>query len=80
MGELGIFILSTPDRSARQLCVDPEFKASRLDALARPAIVEARRWGVLEAPQKAIHLQKKQEVESRLVLDKARFVNMPNCH
>jgi len=52
----------------------------RLDALARAAIVEARRWDVLEAPQKAIDLQQKQEVENRLVLDKARFVNMPNYH
>jgi hypothetical protein len=50
----------------------------RLDALAQAAIVEAVRLDELEAPQRAIDLEKKQEVENRLLLDKARSVNMPN--
>ena len=50
----------------------------RLDALAQAALVEAGRLDVLEAPQRAIDLQKKQEADSRLLLDKARSANVPN--
>lgn len=50
----------------------------RLDVLARAAIVEAGRLDVVEAPQRAIDLEKKQAADSRLVLDKARSANMPN--
>lgn len=50
----------------------------RLDVLAQAAIAEARRLDALEAPQKAIDLQKKQEAQDRVVLDKARSANLPN--
>jgi hypothetical protein len=50
----------------------------RLDALAQSAIAEARRLDALEAPQKAVDLKRKQEVDSRLLLEKARSVNVPN--
>jgi hypothetical protein len=50
----------------------------RLDGLAQAAIVEARRLDAAEAPQKAIDLKQKQEAESRVELDKARSVNVPN--
>ena len=50
----------------------------RLEALAQAAIAEAARLDAVEAPQRAIDLEKKQEAEGRLVLDKARSANMPN--
>ena len=50
----------------------------RLDALAQTAIVEALRLDLLEAPQRAIDAQRKQQAKDRLVLDKARSENLPN--
>jgi hypothetical protein len=50
----------------------------RLDVLAQAAIAEAVRLDVLDAPQKAIALQKKQDADNQLRLEKARSVNMPN--
>ena len=52
--------------------------SKRLDVLAQAAIVEAGRLDALEAPQRAINLQEKQDAENRLALDKARSVNKPN--
>jgi hypothetical protein len=49
-----------------------------LDAQAQAAIAEASRLDALEAPQRAIEAQKRQEAEDRLVLDKARSANVPN--
>jgi len=50
----------------------------RLEVLAQTAILASNRSEALEAPQKALDLQKKQEVDARLLLDKARAVNVPN--
>jgi hypothetical protein len=50
----------------------------RLDTLAQAAIVESTRLNALEAPHRAIDLQKRQDGDSRLLLDKARSVNVPN--
>ncbi|MDX1984514.1 MAG: hypothetical protein SFV51_29855 [Bryobacteraceae bacterium] len=52
--------------------------SKRLDALAQAAILEALRLDVIEAPQKAIDEQKKQDAGLRLVQEKARSVNLPN--
>lgn len=50
----------------------------RLEAQARTAIAEADRLDALEAPQRAIDLEKDQEAESRRVLDRSRSLNLPN--
>jgi hypothetical protein len=52
--------------------------SKRTNALAQTAIVEAARLDLLEAPQRAIDLQKKLEADDRSELDKARAVNKPN--
>lgn len=52
--------------------------SKRLDALAQGAIAEAARLDALEAPERALELKKKQDLDSRLALDKARSVNVPN--
>lgn len=52
--------------------------SKRLDALAQAAILEALRLDVIEAPQKAIDEQKKQDAGLRMVLEKARSANVPN--
>jgi hypothetical protein len=52
--------------------------SKRLDALAQRAIVEAARLDAMEAPQKAIDLEKKQAADTQLMLDKARSLNLPN--
>lgn len=50
----------------------------RLDALAQEAIAESGRLDALEAPQNAIDLKTKQEADSRLMLEDARSLNIPN--
>jgi hypothetical protein len=50
----------------------------RLDVSAQAAIVEALRLDALEAPQKAIALQKKEDADHRLMLEKARAMNITN--
>ena len=52
--------------------------SKRLQKLADASLVEALRLEAQAAPQKAIDLQKKQDEDSRLVLEKARSANMPN--
>ena len=52
--------------------------SKQLDALAQTALVEAARLDAAEAPQREIEKQKKSEDDERLVLEKARSVNMPN--
>jgi hypothetical protein len=52
--------------------------SKRLEALARPAIVEAVRLEAEEAPQRELEKQKKRDDDERLVLEKARSVNKPN--
>jgi hypothetical protein len=67
-------LVQTGDQSSFALVL----YSKRLDALAQAAIVEAVRLDALEAPQRAIDLQNKEEAERRLVLDKARSANIPN--
>ena len=52
--------------------------SKRLDALAQASIVEAVRLDALEAPQKAIELQKDRQEQDRLATEKARTTNKPN--
>jgi hypothetical protein len=52
--------------------------SKRLDALAQVAIVEATRLNELEAPQREIERQKKQDEEKQAAGQKARLVNKPN--
>ena len=52
--------------------------AKRLDALAQAAMREAIRLDTLEAPQRAIEQERDQEAQNRLLLEKARTVNLPN--
>lgn len=49
-----------------------------MEALANTAILEALRLDTLEAPQRALALQKKQDAETRHSLTKARTANKPN--
>jgi hypothetical protein len=67
-------LVRTGDRASFALILS----LKRLDDLAQPAIIEAARLEVLEAPQRAIDLQKKKDAEGRLALDQARSVNIPN--
>ena len=50
----------------------------RLNALAQAAIVEAVRLDAIEAPQRQINLQKLQDANDRIELDRARSENRPN--
>lgn len=50
----------------------------RLDVLARTAITEAARLDAVEAPQRAVDFEKKQQADQRVELDRARSVNKPN--
>ena len=52
--------------------------SKRLETPARASIAEALRLDVLESPQRATALQTKQDRDNRMVLDKARSVNLPN--
>jgi len=47
-------------------------------ALAEAAITEAVRLDATEAPQRAIEVQRKQQADDQLALEKARSVNAPN--
>jgi hypothetical protein len=67
-------LIRTGDRSSFAVILS----SKRLNALAQAAVIEAVRLDALEAPQRAIELQKKQEAEERLGLEKARSKNMPN--
>ena len=52
--------------------------SKRLDSLAQTAIAESLRLDALDAPQKALALQKERDDESRAKLEKTRSVNLPN--
>jgi hypothetical protein len=51
--------------------------SKRLDALAQAAISESARLDVLDAPQRAIDLQKTQAESVRLAMEQLRSVNKP---
>ncbi len=67
-------LVRTGDRSSFALVLSNK----RLNALAQAAIVEAVRLDAIEAPQRQINLQKLQDANDRLELDKARSENRPN--
>jgi hypothetical protein len=67
-------LIRTGDQASFALILN----SKRLNALAQAAIVEAVRLDVLEAPERATALTKKREAEDRILLDKAKSVNMPN--
>jgi hypothetical protein len=67
-------LVRTGDQTAYALIAS----LKRLDVSAQAAVVEALRLDALEAPQKAIALQKKQDADQRLMLEKARALNMAN--
>lgn len=52
--------------------------SKRLEIQAQGAVTEALRLDALEAPQREIAKQRKQEEDDQLILDKARTANMPN--
>jgi hypothetical protein len=52
--------------------------SKRLDALAQAANVESARLDALDAPQKALALEKLRDDEDRARLAKTRSVNLPN--
>lgn len=72
--ELCFNLVRTGDQASFALIVN----LKRLEALAQASIVEAKRLDALEAPQRAIDMRKKEALDSRLQLDKARSVNIPN--
>jgi hypothetical protein len=67
-------LVRTGDRSSFALVL----YSKRLDALAQAAMLEAVRLDALDAPQREIDKQKKQEDDDSLVLEKARSANKPN--
>ena len=67
-------LVRTGDQSSYALVLS----SKRLAALAEVAITEALRLDVVEAPQRALELLKKQESDGRSVLNKARATNLPN--
>jgi hypothetical protein len=67
-------LIRTGDRSSFALILSNK----RLNALAQAAIVEAVRLDGIEAPQRQINLQKLQDANDRIELDKARSENRPN--
>jgi len=52
--------------------------SKRMDSMAQTAIAEALRLDALDAPHKALALQKERDEESRAKLEKTRSVNLPN--
>ena len=52
--------------------------SKRLDAQAQAAIAESVRLDELEAPQRALDLQKNRDQAEQLKLEKTRSVNLPN--
>jgi hypothetical protein len=50
----------------------------RLETLGQAAFVEAGRPDALEAPQRAIEMEKQDAEEDRVALEKARSENMPD--
>jgi hypothetical protein len=67
-------LVRTGDQSSFALILN----SKHLETLARTSMVEAARLDVLEAPQRALDLKKKQDTDGQLVLNKARSVNVPN--
>jgi len=67
-------LVQTGDRTSFALVL----YSKRLDALAQTAIVEAARLDAQEAPQREIEEQMKRAQEERVILNKARSVNVPN--
>jgi hypothetical protein len=67
-------LVQTGDRSSFAMVL----YSKRLDTLAQSAIVEALRLEAQEAPQREIDGQAKRDQDERVVLDKARSVNLPN--
>lgn len=67
-------LIRTGDRSSFVLVLS----SKRLNALAQAAIVEAVRLDAIDAPQRQMDLQKTQEANYHLELDKARSENKPN--
>jgi hypothetical protein len=67
-------LVRTGDQSSYALVLS----SKRVAALAETAITEALRLDVVEAPQRAMELLKKQESDGKSVLDKARATNLPN--
>lgn len=67
-------LVRTGDQSSFALVMTDK----RTDALAQTAIMEAKRTEALAAPQKALDLEKKQAVDAKSALNKARAVNVPN--
>jgi hypothetical protein len=74
--EYSFNLVRTGDRSSFAMVL----YSKRLDALAQTSIIDAVRLDALEAPQRAIELQKKRDEESKLALEKARELNKPNFH
>jgi hypothetical protein len=67
-------LIRTGDQSSFALILSNK----RLNALAQQAILGAVRLDAIEAPQRQINLQKLQDANDRLQLDKARSENAPN--
>ena len=67
-------LIRTGDRSSFALVLSNK----RLNALAQAAIAEAVRLDAIEAPQRQVNLQKLQDANDRLDLERARSENRPN--
>lgn len=65
-------------RSADRSSFAMVLSSKRLDALAQTAIAEAVRLETEDAPRLELERRTKKEAEERLVLEKARSVNLPN--
>ena len=67
-------LIRSGDRSSFAMILS----SKRLEALAQTAIAEAVRLETEDAPRRDLERQKKKDADERLMLEKARSVNMPN--
>lgn len=85
-GEVGRVLARWEDREHTYSLVRTGDQASyalimthnRLDEMAQAAIADAAKWDLLEAPQRAADVIKKQEADAKIALEKARLANKPN--
>lgn len=71
--EYSVSLVRTGARTSYALILS----SKRLDARAQTAIAEATRLDALEAPQRAVALERKQAADEQNALDKARAANKP---
>lgn len=67
-------LVRTGDKSSYALVLSQK----KLNSLAQAALIESARLDIVEAPQRAMDLEKKIEADGKTQLNKARTANKPN--